>query len=66
MKKEIVARMDALFGGAREAYKSYMEDPTAQRELEEILTEGGYRARAVARGVLARCYDAVGIRNRAG
>ncbi|MEW5851808.1 MAG: tryptophan--tRNA ligase [Myxococcota bacterium] len=65
MKKEIMARMDARFGPARAAYKRYLEDPVAEREMEEILVEGGKRARAVAREVLARCYDAVGITNRA-
>jgi tryptophanyl-tRNA synthetase len=40
MKKEIVARMDALFGGVRESYRRYMSDGAAQRELDEILTEG--------------------------
>jgi tryptophanyl-tRNA synthetase len=64
IKKEIVARMDARFGEAREAYRAYMEDPVAGRELEEVLIEGGRRAREVARGVLSRCFDAVGIVNR--
>ena len=66
MKKEIVARMDSRFGSAREAYQRYMADPAAQQEVEEVLTEGGRRARTVAREVLARCYDAVGIKNRTG
>jgi tryptophanyl-tRNA synthetase len=66
MKKEIVARMDARFGDARAKYLRYMEDAAAQEELDEILTEGGRRARAVAQQVLGRCYDAVGLRNRAG
>jgi tryptophanyl-tRNA synthetase len=64
MKKEIVARMDARFGDAREAYRRFMEEPAAQREMDEVLVEGSRRARAVAREVLARCYDAVGIPNR--
>jgi tryptophanyl-tRNA synthetase len=64
MKKEIAARMDARFGSAREAFQRYMEEPAPQREIEEVLTEGARRARTVAREVLARCYDAVGIRNR--
>jgi tryptophanyl-tRNA synthetase len=66
MKKEIIARMDARFGDARDAYRRYMEDPAARNELDEILTEGGRRARAVAQQVLARCYEAVGITNRTG
>jgi tryptophanyl-tRNA synthetase len=64
MKKEIHARMDARFGDARARYQRYMEDTAARNELDEILTEGGKRARAVAQQVLARCYEAVGIQNR--
>jgi hypothetical protein len=57
--------MDARFGEARAAYKRYMEDPAGRKQMDGVLVEGGKRARAVARQVLARCYDAVGIQNRA-
>lgn len=64
IKKEIVARMDARFGAARAAYRRYMEEPAAAREMEDVLVEGGRRARSTAREVLSRCFEAVGIRNR--
>ena len=38
--------------------------PTGQEELEAILQQGAQRARKTAQGVLARVYEAVGIKNR--
>lgn len=64
MKKEIMARMDALFGEARERYHAYMEG-ARRDELEDVMREGARRARAVATQVLARCYEASGFPERA-
>jgi len=61
MKKEIMARMDALFGPARARYRAFMEDDAAHAELESVLRAGAERARPIARGVLERCKAACGL-----
>lgn len=60
MKKEIIARMDARFGEARERFRAFMEGQR-EDEIEGVLSEGARRARSIAREVLARCYEATGI-----
>ena len=64
MKKAIMEKMDALFGDARVKYRELLETPAGQEELEAVLQQGAAKARSTARGVLARVYDAVGIKNR--
>lgn len=64
MKKALMEKMDAHFGTARERYHHLMETPQGQAELEEILQQGAQKARLVAQNVMARCYGAVGIKNR--
>jgi tryptophanyl-tRNA synthetase len=61
LKKELMARMDALFGPARETYRAFVEDDDAGQRLEDILQAGAERARPIAREVLARCKDACGL-----
>jgi tryptophanyl-tRNA synthetase len=65
MKKEIMARMDARFGDARERYRSYMPGGARHGEAQEIMAQGAKRARRLARVTLARCYRAVGMENAA-
>ncbi|MBL92148.1 MAG: tryptophan--tRNA ligase [Myxococcales bacterium] len=64
MKKAIMEKMDELFGDARVKYRELLDTPAGQEELEAVLQQGAARARATAQGVLARVYDAVGIKNR--
>ncbi len=66
LKKEIMAKMDALFGEARERYTYFLEDDKGQREVEDILQAGAARARPVAQGVVGRCLEAVGMGNAKG
>jgi tryptophanyl-tRNA synthetase len=63
MKKALMASMDARFGDARERYRSFLPGGDRHSEAEEVLQAGATRARALARGVLARCYEAVGMHN---
>ncbi len=42
----------------RERVLGYLESPG---DLDDILADGALRARAIARGTLARVYDAVGL-----
>jgi len=64
IKKEIMARMDDRFGDARERYTALMSDgDKAWDDAEDILREGGKKARAIAQPVLDRCLEAVGMRN---
>jgi tryptophanyl-tRNA synthetase len=65
MKKEIIARVDARFGEARERYRAFMPGGARHAEAEEVLAQGAKRARRLARPVLARCYRAVGLDNAA-
>ncbi len=65
LKKEIMARMDARFGSARERHRALKETPAGQREVEDVLQKGAARAREIARVVVARCYDAAGLPNAA-
>jgi tryptophanyl-tRNA synthetase len=61
LKKEIMARMESVFGPARESYRAYMEDDGAHRQLEDVLQAGAERARPVAQDVLRRCKEACGL-----
>jgi tryptophanyl-tRNA synthetase len=61
IKKEIMARMDGLFGPAREAYRAFMDDDAAARRLDDVLLAGAERARPIAREVLRRCKEACGL-----
>ncbi|MCP4504734.1 MAG: tryptophan--tRNA ligase [Deltaproteobacteria bacterium] len=61
IKKEIMTRMDQRFGDAREKYESFVSDDQAWKTAQEILHEGGKRARALAHPVMQRCLEAVGM-----
>jgi tryptophanyl-tRNA synthetase len=61
MKKALMEKMDAHFGAARERYHHLMETPQGKAE---ILQQGAQKARLAAQKVMARCYGAVGIKNR--
>lgn len=63
MKKAIMQKMDERFGEARERYKAFMPGGARHDEAEDTLADGARRARGIARDVLARCYDAVGMAN---
>jgi tryptophanyl-tRNA synthetase len=65
MKKAIMARMDARFGEAREAYRALLPGGARHGEAEEVLQLGAARARRLARQVLGRCAEAVGMSNAA-
>ncbi len=57
-KMELFAVMEAIVGGPRERYEALMADPA---RIEAQLQEGATRARALARPVLSRVRDAIGI-----
>lgn len=59
-KKAIMDGMDARFGPAREVFKSLK----AGSELDDILADGGRRARALACETLERCREATGLGKR--
>ena len=61
IKKEIMARMDARFGEARERYAHLMETEAGLEEIEAVLSRGADRARAIAGPVLERCRAATGM-----
>ncbi len=63
MKKAIMAKMDERFGDARARYHAFMPGGARHDEAEDVLADGAKRARRIAREVLARCYDAVGMDN---
>lgn len=63
LKAELAARMDARFGEARGVYRELMESDAGRARLEAVLAEGAALARPIARGVLDRCMDAVGMPN---
>lgn len=65
LKKEIMAKMDARFGTARQRYNHLMTTSEGEAELEVLLQKGAVTARTVAKATLARCYDAVGMDNAA-
>jgi tryptophanyl-tRNA synthetase len=65
MKKEIMARMDARFGEARERYHAFLPGGARASEVEDVLQAGAARARPVAQAVLGRCLQAVGMANGA-
>lgn len=65
MKKAIMEKMDARFGEARERYRQLTTTPQGQDELEAVLVAGAATVRPLARATLARCYEAVGMPNRA-
>ena len=64
VKKEIMARMDGRFGAARARYRQLLEEPAGRAQLEDVLQHGAAKARQIAQGVLARCYEACGMPNR--
>lgn len=57
-KQELFEVMDARLGPARERYEALMADPD---RVVAILEDGAARARPVARGVLERVRDAIGV-----
>jgi len=61
IKKAIMAQMDERFGEARERYRAFMPGGARHAEAQDVLAQGAGRARRIARGVLARCYAAVGM-----
>ena len=63
MKKAIMTKMDERFGEARERYRALMPGGARSSDAEDALRDGARRARSIARDVLARCYDAVGMDN---
>ncbi len=60
-KKALLAAIDERFGAARERRRQLASDPDA---LEQILGDGGRRARAEAQAVVARAREAVGLAGR--
>ncbi|WP_374661635.1 tryptophan--tRNA ligase [Inhella sp.] len=58
-KQRLVAQIDRELGPMRARYEQLMENPD---ELEAILARGAERARAIARPLLARLREAVGLR----
>jgi tryptophanyl-tRNA synthetase len=60
-KKALLAAIDARFGPARERRRQLLADPSA---VEDVLREGGRRARATAQDVVARAREAVGMAGR--
>ncbi len=61
LKGALIEKMDAHFGEARGAYRELMGSAAGAQRLEDVLEEGAAIARPIARGVLARCLDAVGM-----
>ena len=60
-KKRIKELMDERFGATRERYEA-LKQPGS--ELDDILREGGAKARVVARETLEACREAVGLGKR--
>jgi len=60
-KKALLAAIDERFGPARERRRQLAADPDA---LEQILRDGGRRARTEAQAVVARARQAVGMAGR--
>jgi tryptophanyl-tRNA synthetase len=58
-KQRLVAQIDRELGPMRARYEQLMNDPD---EIEAILQHGAERARAIARPLLARLREAVGLR----
>ena len=65
LKGALIEKMDARFGEARGRYTRLMTTTQGQDELEDILLAGRDAARPLAQATLARCYEAVGMPNRA-
>jgi tryptophanyl-tRNA synthetase len=57
-KMELFTVMEDIVGGPRERYEALMADPA---RIEAQLQEGARQARALARPVLSRVRDAIGI-----
>lgn len=60
-KKGIREKIEAFFGPARERYEA-LKAPGS--ELDDVLAEGGRRARAVAKETVERCREATGLGRR--
>lgn len=58
VKKDLLARIQARFEPMRERREALAAKPS---QVEEILAEGGRRARAIGRPVLDACRDAAGL-----
>ncbi len=58
VKKDLLRRILALFGPMRERRADFEKRPD---DVEAILADGARRARAIARPVLAACFEAAGI-----
>jgi tryptophanyl-tRNA synthetase len=65
LKTAIREKIEARFGAARQRYVELTTTDTGKAELERVLLEGAAQARPLARATLARCYEAVGMPNRA-
>jgi tryptophanyl-tRNA synthetase len=60
-KQALLEVLEAELGPRREAYAAFRAD---EDRLEQILQKGAERARAIARGTIARVRDAIGIASR--
>ena len=65
IKGAIMEKMEARFGEARARYTHLTMTPAGNAEIESALLAGRDAARPLARATLARCYEAVGMSNRA-
>lgn len=65
IKGAIIDKMEACFGEARARYTRLMTTADGNDELESVLLAGRDAARPLAQATLARCYEAVGMPNRA-
>ncbi len=61
IKKALMDAMDTTFEDARLEYQRLMERDEGKRELDQILTDGGKKARSVAQSVLLRVMQRVGL-----
>lgn len=59
-KKALLEKIEATFGPLRETRREWLGRP---KDLEDVLTSGAHRARAVAEPLIARIREAVGLRS---
>jgi tryptophanyl-tRNA synthetase len=57
-KKRLLGKIDGHFAAARERRRELLARPS---DVEDVLREGGRRAREVARATLDRCRAACGL-----
>ena len=58
VKKRLLELLDQTFGPYRERRRELAADPAY---VEDVLAEGGRKARAVANGVMESCWEATGL-----